>query len=89
VFERGLGSLMAEGLGKRALVRIFYTCQSYLVHPLLNMPQLWYGKHAKVFVGGLGSPMVAYVWKSELLSRAFYTLLLGISLGVLDTQQCS
>jgi len=29
VFERGLGSPMAEGLGKRALVRIFYTCQSY------------------------------------------------------------
>jgi len=33
----GLGSLMAEGLEKRALVRIFYTCYSYLVHTLLIM----------------------------------------------------
>jgi len=30
VFVRGLGSPMAWGMGKRALVRIFYTCKSYL-----------------------------------------------------------
>ena len=87
MFERGLGSLMAEGLGKRALVRIFYTCQSYffpLVVRYASVPE------KKVFVGGLGSPMVAYVWKSELLSGAFNMWLLGISLGALDTQQqCS
>jgi len=66
----GLGSPMAWGLGKRALVRIFYTCQAYLVHSLLDIPQLQYGKHATVFVGGLGSPMVAYAWENEPLSRA-------------------
>jgi len=42
-----------------------------------------------VFVGGLGSLIYAYdALESELLSRVFYALLLGSSLGVQDTQQC-
>jgi len=51
------------------------------------MPQLRYGKHTTVFGGGLGSLIYAYdALESELLSRVFYALLLGISLGVQDTQ---
>ena len=41
---------------------------------------------------GLGPPMVAYAWlwlASEPSSHEFYALLLGISLGVLDTPQGS
>ena len=82
----GIGLSDALRLGKRALVHIMAsTLVSHIfLHSLLDMPQ----KHAKVFVGGLGSLMVVYAWESELLSCAFYTLLLSISLGVQDTQQC-
>ena len=61
---RGLGSPMAKGLGKVSSGAYLLRLSIIFVHSWLDMPQLRYGKHATVFVRGLG-PLMAYAWRKK------------------------
>jgi len=87
--SRGDWALHFLELGERILQRIFYTYKSYL-HALGSMCLSSGMKTRESVREGIGpSDGLGLGVKSELSSRAFYKLLLGISLGVLDMQQGS
>ena len=73
-FVRGLGSPVLEGL-KSKFWCVSSTLVSHIVYPWLNMPQFRYGKHATVFVRGLGPPM-AGAWRKR---RAFVSCVLYVT----------